>query len=226
MADKTKKVAIQLSLDVDKQGAVAQVKGVTEQMKKILTSFEKSGGSFEIFNDLVKYLKAVEEQCLKLKNINPVKFNDLFGKEGGADLNSAISSQITGILDTAKQVPDVIAKVQDKINNLKNQTSIKVGEVRDIGNDIKGLYTLMGQTPKIDLDFKRQRGNAAQLDVLSNALKDFKVDWLEFVNTIKDNPNPLNDDNKIAGSGKNQEIEAINKKKELSDDDMVSVNFN
>lgn len=212
MADKTKKVAIQLSLDVDKQGAVAQVKSVTEQMKKILTSFEKSGGSFEIFNDLVGYLKAVEEQCLRLKNINPVKFNDLFGKEGGADLNSAISSQITGILDTAKQVPDVIAKVQDKINNLKNQTSIKVGEVRDIGNDIKGLYTLMGQTPKIDLDFKGQRGNVEQLDVLSNALKNFKVDWLEFVNTIKDNPNPLNDDNKIAGSGKNPEIEIINKK--------------
>lgn len=208
MADKTKKVAIQLSLDVDKQGAVAQVKGVTEQMKKILTSFEKSGGSFEIFNDLVGYLKAVEEQCLRLKNINPVKFNDLFGKEGGADLNSAISSQITGILDTAKQVPDVIAKVQDKINNLKNQTSIKVGEVRDIGNDIKGLYTLMGQTPKIDLDFKGQRGNIAQLDVLSNALKDFKVDWLEFVNTIKDNPNPLN---RNVGNGNADTVKDIDK---------------
>ena len=208
MADKTKKVAIQLSLDVDKQGAVAQVKSVTEQMKKILTSFEKSGGSFEIFNDLVGYLKAVEEQCLRLKNINPVKFNDLFGKEGGADLNSAISSQITGILDTAKQVPDVIAKVQDKINNLKNQTSIKVGEVRDIGNDIKGLYTLMGQTTKIDLDFKGQRGNVAQLDVLSNALKDFKVDWLEFVNTIKDNPNPLN---KNASNGNADTVKDIDK---------------
>lgn len=199
MADKAKKVAIQLSLDVDKQGAVAQVKGVTEQMKKILTSFEKSGGSFEIFNDLVKYLKAVEEQCLKLKNINPVKFNDLFGKEGGADLNSAISSQITGILDTAKQVPDVIAKVQGKIDNLGNQTSIKVGEVREIGNDIKGLYTLMGQTPKLDLDFKGQRGSAAQLDVLRNALNDFKVDWLDFVNTVK-------------SSGEGSETTAINQK--------------
>ena len=93
-------------------------------MKKILTSFEKSGGSFEIFNDLVGYLKAVEEQCLRLKNINPVKFNDLFGKEGGADLNSAISSQITGILDTAKQVPDVIAKVQDKINKVFQDNNI------------------------------------------------------------------------------------------------------
>lgn len=199
MADKAKKVAIQLSLDVDKQGAVAQVKGVTEQMKKILTSFEKSGGSFEIFNDLVKYLKAVEEQCLKLKNINPVKFNDLFGKEGGADLNSAISSQITGILDTAKQVPDVIAKVQGKIDNLGNQTSIKVGEVREIGNDIKGLYTLMGQTPKLDLDFKGQRGSAAQLDVLRNALNDFKVDWLDFVNTVK-------------SGGESSETAAINQK--------------
>ena len=34
MAKEIKKVAIQLSLDVDKQGAVAQVKSVTESMKK------------------------------------------------------------------------------------------------------------------------------------------------------------------------------------------------
>lgn len=211
MADK-KKIAIQLSLDVDKQGAVAQVKNVTEQMKKILISFEKSGGSFEIFNDLVGYLKEVEEQCLKLKNINPLKFDELFGKQGGADLNSAISSQVVGILDTAKQVPEVIEGIQNKINNLGKQNSIKIADVRKVGNDIRSLYTLMGQTPKVDLDFENQKGSFDKLDILSNALKDFKVNWLDFVSTVKNNPNPLDDKGKVTGSGESPEVAAINQK--------------
>lgn len=211
MADK-KKIAIQLSLDVDKQGAVSQVKNVAEQMKKILTSFEKSGGSFEIFNDLVGYLKAVEEQCLRLKNINPLKFDELFGKQGGVDLNSAISSQVVGILDTAKQVPEVIEGIQNKINNLGKQNSIKIADVRKVGNDIKDLYTLMGQTPNVDLDFANKKGSFDQLNILSDALKDFKVNWLDFVNTVKNNPNPLDDKGKVTGSGESPEVSAINQK--------------
>lgn len=212
MADKVKKVAIQLSLDVDKQGAIAQVKGVTEQMKKILASFEKSGGSFEVFQNLVSYLGDVEQKILELKNISPIKFDELFGEQGGAALNSTLQSQIAETLKTAEQLPGIIANIQKKIDGLKGQKTIKISEIREVGEDIKSLYSLMGQTPKVDLDFAKQKGSLDKLDILSDALKDFKVDWLDFVNTIKDNPNPLNDDSKTTGSGKNPEIEAINKK--------------
>ncbi len=212
MADKVKKVAIQLSLDVDKQGAVAQVKGVTEQMKKILASFEKSGGSFEVFQNLVSYLGDIEQKILELKNINPIKFDELFGEQGGAALNSTLQSQIAETLKTAEQLPGIIANIQKKIDGLKGQKTIKISEIREVGEDIKSLYSLMGQKPKIDLNFAGQKGSIDKLDVLSDALKDFKVDWLDFVNTVKNNPNPLSGGNGSEGSGSGNSMTAAIKK--------------
>lgn len=223
MAKEIKKVAIQLSLDVDKQGAVAQVKSVTESMKKILTGFEKSGGTFEVFQNLVSYLGDVEQKILELKNINPIKFDELFGENGGAALNSAIQTQISGTLETAKKLPDIISGIQKKIAGLQGQKSVKIGDIREVGEDIKSLYALMGQKPKIDLDFVGQKGTFDKLDVLSDALKDFQVDWLNFVNTVKNNPNPLFEGNSGEGSGggnsmtaeiQNQ-IEALKEQKKL-----------
>lgn len=223
MAKEIKKVAIQLSLDVDKQGAVAQVKSVTESMKKILAGFEKSGGTFEVFQNLVSYLGDVEQKILELKNINPIKFDELFGENGGAALNSAIQTQIAGTLETAKKLPDIISGIQKKIAGLQGQKSVKIGDIREVGEDIKSLYALMGQKPKIDLDFVGQKGTFDKLDVLSDALKDFQVDWLNFVNTVKNNPNPLSEGNSGEGSGggnsmtaeiQNQ-IEALKEQKKL-----------
>lgn len=223
MAKEIKKVAIQLSLDVDKQGAVAQVKSVTESMKKILAGFEKSGGTFEVFQNLVSYLGDVEQKILELKNINPIKFDELFGENGGAALNSAIQTQISGTLETAKKLPDIISGIQKKIAGLQGQKSVKIGDIREVGEDIKSLYALMGQKPKIDLDFVGQKGTFDKLDVLSDALKDFQVDWLNFVNTVKNNPNPLSEGNSGEGSGggnsmtaeiQNQ-IEALKEQKKL-----------
>ena len=223
MAKEIKKVAIQLSLDVDKQGAVAQVKSVTESMKKILAGFEKSGGTFEVFQNLVSYLGDVEQKILELKNINPIKFDELFGENGGAALNSAIQTQISGTLETAKKLPDIISGIQKKIAGLQGQKSVKIGDIREVGEDIKSLYALMGQKPKIDLDFVGQKGTFDKLDVLSDALKDFQVDWLNFVNTVKNNPNPLFEGNSGEGSGggnsmtaeiQNQ-IEALKEQKKL-----------
>lgn len=223
MAKEIKKVAIQLSLDVDKQGAVAQVKSVTESMKKILAGFEKSGGTFEVFQNLVSYLGDVEKKILELKNINPIKFDELFGENGGAALNSAIQTQISGTLETAKKLPDIISGIQKKIAGLQGQKSVKIGDIREVGEDIKSLYALMGQKPKIDLDFVGQKGTFDKLDVLSDALKDFQVDWLNFVNTVKNNPNPLSEGNSGEGSGggnsmtaeiQNQ-IEALKEQKKL-----------
>lgn len=223
MADKVKKVAIQLSLDVDKQGAVAQVKGVTEQMKKILASFEKSGGSFEVFQNLVSYLGDVEQKILELKNISPIKFDELFGEQGGAALNSTLQSQIAETLKTAEQLPGIIANIQKKINGLKGQKTVKISEIREVGEDIKSLYSLIGQAPKVDLNFAGQKGSIDKLDVLSDALKDFKVDWLDFVNTVKNNPNPLSGGNGGEGSGNGnsmtaeikKQIEALKEQKKL-----------
>lgn len=223
MAKEIKKVAIQLSLDVDKQGAVAQVKSVTESMKKILAGFEKSGGTFEVFQNLVSYLGDVEQKILELKNINPIKFDELFGENGGAALNSAIQTQISSTLETAKKLPDIISGIQKKIAGLQGQKSVKIGDIREVGEDIKSLYALMGQKPKIDLDFVGQKGTFDKLDVLSDALKDFQVDWLNFVNTVKNNPNPLSEGNSGEGSGggnsmtaeiQNQ-IEALKEQKKL-----------
>lgn len=223
MAKEIKKVAIQLSLDVDKQGAVAQVKSVTESMKKILAGFEKSGGTFEVFQNLVSYLGDVEQKILELKNINPIKFDELFGENGGAALNSAIQTQISSTLETAKKLPDIISGIQKKIAGLQGQKSVKIGDIREVGEDIKSLYALMGQKPKIDLDFVGQKGTFDKLDVLSDALKDFQVDWLNFVNTVKNNPNPLFEGNSGEGSGggnsmtaeiQNQ-IEALKEQKKL-----------
>lgn len=223
MAKEIKKVAIQLSLDVDKQGAVAQVKSVTESMKKILAGFEKSGGTFEVFQNLVSYLGDVEQKILELKNINPIKFDELFGENGGAALNSAIQTQISSTLETAKKLPDIISGIQKKIAGLQGQKSVKIGNIREVGEDIKSLYALMGQKPKIDLDFVGQKGTFDKLDVLSDALKDFQVDWLNFVNTVKNNPNPLSEGNSGEGSGggnsmtaeiQNQ-IEALKEQKKL-----------
>lgn len=223
MAKEIKKVAIQLSLDVDKQGAVAQVKSVTESMKKILAGFEKSGGTFEVFQNLVSYLGDVEQKILELKSINPIKFDELFGENGGAALNSAIQTQISGTLETAKKLPDIISGIQKKIAGLQGQKSVKIGDIREVGEDIKSLYALMGQKPKIDLDFVGQKGTFDKLDVLSDALKDFQVDWLNFVNTVKNNPNPLFEGNSGEGSGggnsmtaeiQNQ-IEALKEQKKL-----------
>lgn len=223
MAKEIKKVAIQLSLDVDKQGAVAQVKSVTESMKKILAGFEKSGGTFEVFQNLVSYLGDVEQKILELKNINPIKFDELFGENGGAALNSTIQTQISGTLETAKKLPDIISGIQKKIAGLQGQKSVKIGDIREVGEDIKSLYALMGQKPKIDLDFVGQKGTFDKLDVLSDALKDFQVDWLNFVNTVKNNPNPLSEGNSGEGSGggnsmtaeiQNQ-IEALKEQKRL-----------
>lgn len=223
MAKEIKKVAIQLSLDVDKQGAVAQVKSVTESMKKILAGFEKSGGTFEVFQNLVSYLGDVEQKILELKSINPIKFDELFGENGGAALNSAIQTQISGTLETAKKLPDIISGIQKKIAGLQGQKSVKIGDIREVGEDIKSLYALMGQKPKIDLDFVGQKGTFDKLDVLSDALKDFQVDWLNFVNTVKNNPNPLSEGNSGEGSGggnsmtaeiQNQ-IEALKEQKKL-----------
>lgn len=223
MAKEIKKVAIQLSLDVDKQGAVAQVKSVTESMKKILAGFEKSGGTFEVFQNLVSYLGDVEQKILELKNINPIKFDELFGENGGAALNSAIQTQISSTLETAKKLPDIISGIQKKIAGLQGQKSVKIGDIREVGEDIKSLYALIGQKPKIDLDFVGQKGTFDKLDVLSDALKDFQVDWLNFVNTVKNNPNPLSEGNSGEGSGggnsmtaeiQNQ-IEALKEQKRL-----------
>lgn len=223
MAKEIKKVAIQLSLDVDKQGAVAQVKSVTESMKKILAGFEKSGGTFEVFQNLVSYLGDVEQKILELKNINPIKFDELFGENGGAALNSALQTQISSTLETAKKLPDIISGIQKKIAGLQGQKSVKIGDIREVGEDIKSLYALMGQKPKIDLDFVGQKGTFDKLDVLSDALKDFQVDWLNFVNTVKNNPNPLSEGNSGEGSGggnsmtaeiQNQ-IEALKEQKKL-----------
>lgn len=223
MAKEIKKVAIQLSLDVDKQGAVAQVKSVTESMKKILAGFKKSGGTFEVFQNLVSYLGDVEQKILELKNINPIKFDELFGENGGAALNSAIQTQISSTLETAKKLPDIISGIQKKIAGLQGQKSVKIGDIREVGEDIKSLYALMGQKPKIDLDFVGQKGTFDKLDVLSDALKDFQVDWLNFVNTVKNNPNPLSEGNSGEGSGggnsmtaeiQNQ-IEALKEQKKL-----------
>lgn len=223
MAKEIKKVAIQLSLDVDKQGAVAQVKSVTESMKKILAGFEKSGGTFEVFQNLVSYLGDVEQKILELKNINPIKFDELFGENGGAALNSAIQTQISGTLETAKKLPDIISGIQKKIAGLQGQKSVKIGDIREVGEDIKSLYALMGQKPKIDLDFVGQKGTFDKLDVLSDALKDFQVDWLNFVNTVKNNPNPLSEGNSGEGSGGGnsmtaeikKQIEALKEQKKL-----------
>lgn len=223
MAKEIKKVAIQLSLDVDKQGAVAQVKSVTESMKKILAGFEKSGGTFEVFQNLVSYLGDVEQKILELKNINPIKFDELFGENGGAALNSAIQTQISGTLETAKKLPDIISGIQKKIAGLQGQKSVKIGDIREVGEDIKSLYALMGQKPKIDLDFVGQKGTFDKLDVLSDALKDFQVDWLNFVNTVKNNPNPLHGSNGGEGSGSEnsmtaeikKQIEALKEQKKL-----------
>lgn len=223
MAKEIKKVAIQLSLDVDKQGAVAQVKSVTESMKKILAGFEKSGGTFEVFQNLVSYLGDVEQKILELKNINPIKFDELFGENGGAALNSAIQTQISGTLETAKKLPDIISGIQKKIAGLQGQKSVKIGDIREVGEDIKSLYALMGQKPKIDLDFVGQKGTLDKLDVLSDALKDFQVDWLNFVNTVKNNPNPLSGSNGGEGSGNSnsmtaeikKQIEALKEQKKL-----------
>lgn len=185
MAKEMKKVAIQLSLDVDKQGAIAQVKNVTEQMKKILAGFEKSGGTFEVFQNLVAYLGDVEQKVLELKKINPVKFDELFGEKGGAALNSALQTQISSTLETAKKLPDIISGIQKKIAGLQGQKGVKIGDIREVGQDIKSLYALIGKQPKIDLDFVGQKGTFDKLDVLGEALKDFQVDWLNFVNTVK-----------------------------------------
>lgn len=212
MAKEIKKVAIQLSLDVDKQGAVAQVKSVTESMKKILAGFEKSGGTFEVFQNLVSYLGDVEQKILELKNINPIKFDELFGENGGAALNSAIQTQISSTLETAKKLPDIISGIQKKIAGLQGQKSVKIGDIREVGEDIKSLYALMGQKPKIDLDFVGQKGTFDKLDVLSDALKDFQVDWLNFVNTVKNNPNPLAVDSNGNGSGSGSSMTAEIKK--------------
>lgn len=201
MAKEMKKVAIQLSLDVDKQGAVAQVKSVTEQMKKILAGFEKSGGTFEVFQNLVAYLGDVEQKVLELKKINPVKFDELFGEKGGAALNSALQTQISGTLETAKKLPDIISGIQKKIAGLQGQKSVKIGDIREVGQDIKSLYALIGKQPKIDLDFVGQKGTFDKLDVLGEVLKDFQVDWLNFVNTVKNNPNPLSGGGESGGSG-------------------------
>ena len=212
MAKEIKKVAIQLSLDVDKQGAVAQVKSVTESMKKILAGFEKSGGTFEVFQNLVSYLGDVEQKILELKNINPIKFDELFGENGGAALNSALQTQISGTLETAKKLPDIISGIQKKISGLQGQKSVKIGDIREVGEDIKSLYALMGQKPKIDLDFVGQKGTLDKLDILSDALKDFQVDWLNFVNTVKNNPNPLAVDSNGNGSGSGSSMTAEIKK--------------
>lgn len=201
MAKEMKKVAIQLSLDVDKQGAIAQVKSVTEQMKKILAGFEKSGGTFEVFQNLVAYLGDVEQKVLELKKINPVKFDELFGEKGGAALNSALQTQISGTLETAKKLPDIISGIQKKIAGLQGQKSVKIGDIREVGQDIKSLYALIGKQPKIDLDFVGQKGTFDKLDVLGEVLKDFQVDWLNFVNTVKNNPNPLSVGGESGGSG-------------------------
>ena len=201
MAKEMKKVAIQLSLDVDKQGAIAQVKSVTEQMKKILAGFEKSGGTFEVFQNLVAYLGDVEQKVLELKKINPVKFDELFGEKGGATLNSALQTQISGTLETAKKLPDIISGIQKKIAGLQGQKSVKIGDIREVGQDIKSLYALIGKQPKIDLDFVGQKGTFDKLDVLGEVLKDFQVDWLNFVNTVKNNPNPLSVGGESGGSG-------------------------
>lgn len=235
MGDKARKVSIQLSLDVDKQGAVSQVKAVTEQLKKMLSAFEKSGNSFEVFNDVVGYLGGIEDKVLELKKINALKFDELFGEKGGAALNSAIQNQISGMLEKAKQLPDIISGIQERINKLKNGGSASIKEIRDIGTDIKNLYALMGQTPKIDLDFKGQRGSLDKLDVLSNALNDFQVDWLNFVNTIKNNPNPLSDSgngnsggngNSITGDIQNQIKELKEQKKLLEERQKILSKFN
>lgn len=232
MAKEIKKVAIQLSLDVDKQGAVAQVKSVTESMKKILAGFEKSGGTFEVFQNLVSYLGDVEQKILELKNINPIKFDELFGENGGAALNSAIQTQISGTLETAKKLPDIISGIQKKIAGLQGQKSVKISDIREVGEDIKSLYALMGQKPKIDLDFVGQKGTFDKLDVLSDALKDFQVDWLNFVNTVKNNPNPLFEGNSGEGSGggnsmtaeiQNQ-IEALKEQKKLLEERQKIIN--
>lgn len=201
MAKEMKKVAIQLSLDVDKQGAIAQVKSVTEQMKKILAGFEKSGGTFEVFQNLVAYLGDVEQKVLELKKINPVKFDELFGEKGGAALNSALQTQISGTLETAKKLPDIISGIQKKIAGLQGQKSVKIGDIREVGQDIKSLYALIGKQPKIDLDFVGQKGTFDKLDVFGEVLKDFQVDWLNFVNTVKNNPNPLSVGGESGGSG-------------------------
>lgn len=232
MAKEIKKVAIQLSLDVDKQGAVAQVKSVTESMKKILAGFEKSGGTFEVFQNLVSYLGDVEQKILELKNINPIKFDELFGENGGAALNSAIQTQISGTLETAKKLPDIISGIQKKIAGLQGQKSVKIGDIREVGEDIKSLYALMGQKPKIDLDFVGQKGTFDKLDVLSDALKDFQVDWLNFVNTVKNNPNPLSEGNSGEGSGGGnsmtaeikKQIEALKEQKKLLEERQKIIN--
>lgn len=232
MAKEIKKVAIQLSLDVDKQGAVAQVKSVTESMKKILAGFEKSGGTFEVFQNLVSYLGDIEQKILELKSINPIKFDELFGENGGAALNSAIQTQISGTLETAKKLPDIISGIQKKIAGLQGQKSVKIGDIREVGEDIKSLYALMGQKPKIDLDFVGQKGTFDKLDVLSDALKDFQVDWLNFVNTVKNNPNPLSEGNSGEGSsGGNSmtaeiqnQIEALKEQKKLLEERQKIIN--
>lgn len=232
MAKEIKKVAIQLSLDVDKQGAVAQVKSVTESMKKILAGFEKSGGTFEVFQNLVSYLGDVEQKILELKNINPIKFDELFGENGGAALNSAIQTQISGTLEIAKKLPDIISGIQKKIAGLQGQKSVKIGDIREVGEDIKSLYALMGQKPKIDLDFVGQKGTFDKLDVLSDALKDFQVDWLNFVNTVKNHPNPLSEGNSGEGSGGGnsmtaeikKQIEALKEQKKLLEERQKIIN--
>lgn len=232
MAKEIKKVAIQLSLDVDKQGAVAQVKSVTESMKKILAGFEKSGGTFEVFQNLVSYLGDVEQKILELKNINPIKFDELFGENGGAALNSAIQTQISGTLEIAKKLPDIISGIQKKIAGLQGQKSVKIGDIREVGEDIKSLYALMGQKPKVDLDFVGQKGTLDKLDVLSDALKDFQVDWLNFVNTVKNNPNPLSGSNGGEGSGSGnsmtaeikKQIEALKEQKKLLEERQKIIN--
>lgn len=232
MAKEMKKVAIQLSLDVDKQGAIAQVKNVTEQMKKILAGFEKSGGTFEVFQNLVAYLGDVEQKVLELKKINPVKFDELFGEKGGAALNSALQTQISSTLETAKKLPDIISGIQKKIAGLQGQKSVKIGDIREVGQDIKSLYALIGKQPKIDLDFVGQKGTFDKLDVLGEALKDFQVDWLNFVNTVKNNPNPLSEGNSGEGFGSGnsmtaeikKQIEALKEQKKLLEERQKIIN--
>lgn len=232
MAKEMKKVAIQLSLDVDKQGAIAQVKSVTEQMKKILAGFEKSGGTFEVFQNLVAYLGDVEQKVLELKKINPVKFDELFGEKGGAALNSALQTQISGTLETAKKLPDIISGIQKKIAGLQGQKSVKIGDIREVGQDIKSLYALIGKQPKIDLDFVGQKGTFDKLDVLGEVLKDFQVDWLNFVNTVKNNPNPLSVGGESGGSGNGtsmtaeieKQIAALKEQKKLLEERQKIIN--
>ena len=174
-----------VELDLDTKVASSQVKKLAGDIKDIWAKVGNASDSFEVLKDLVDYLSQIDAKIAGLKSIDANLFDKIFGV-GGANIDAALKKAIEPILSSPEQIATMLSSIMTKIGdfNARGIKNVSIAEVRDVADEIKSLYALMGRTPDINLDFTG-RVKKEYIDALTDSLSGLNIELDGFFNSTR-----------------------------------------